>query len=185
MNDTLKHYPYDAILTLGIKLGQDGAPPQELLSRVALAARCFQKKLAPLVVLCGGQTKDTPCSEASVMEKLLLENGVPKNAILCEDKSQVTYQNIQNAKALLNARGIQKKPRVLIVTSDYHVFRARYMARSMGFRAVGVGCDTPNDELKKIRRKKERLFFLNYALGWETGRRKRPVWYERAVAKIK
>lgn len=176
---------YDAILLLGLKLNADGSAPEELLSRVKLARDQFIAGAAPLIVACGGKTSGTPVSEAQVMAQALYELGVDKRAVILEDKSQVTYQNIENARTILKTRLPNvRKPSALIVTSDYHLFRAKYMARTMGFEAYGVSCPTPRDSLFYMRRKLERMFFLNYFMGWETGKRKKPAFYERVVSKI-
>lgn len=171
---------YDAILVLGLKLGPDGTPDQALVDRVELAAKLYRDGMAGCILPCGGQTENTPVSEAQVMGEGLKRRGVPEEAIVPEDQSLYTVENIRNARALLAQRGISK-PRVVLVTSDYHAFRAAYMARSMGMKVKSVSSKTPRDALKKQRRKMEFFYFLNYAMGWETGRRKRPSWYDKGV----
>ena len=174
---------YDAILVLGLKLNADGTPKQALVDRVALAAKLYLEGRAPYVIPCGGQTENTPVTEAKVMAAGLMERGVPEEKIIPEDASLYTVENISNAKAILQDMGIQK-PRVILVTSDYHAFRASYMARSMGMKVKSIPSPTPNDALKKKRRKLEFFYFINYITGWETGKRKRPRWYDAAVKKI-
>lgn len=176
---------YDVLLLLGLKLNADGSAPEELKARVSLAARLLLTRRAPLIIACGGQTLGTPRAEADVMAELLALEGVPEESILLEDRSQTTVQNFEYARALVSSRGAGKRPRALVVTSDYHAFRARYIARKSGFAADGIGCKTPDDELKKKRRKLERMYFINFFMGWETGRHKRPPCYDRVVGKIK
>ena len=177
---------YDVLLLLGLKLNADGSATEDLKARVSLAAQLFRARRAPLIVACGGQTLGTPCTEAEVMAALLVAQGVPEECILQEDQSKTTVQNFVNALALLLERGFQaRRPRALVVTSDYHVFRSRYIARKTGFIADGIGSATANDALKKKRRKLERMFFINFAMGWETGRHKRPACYDRVVGKIR
>lgn len=171
---------YDAILVLGLKLKEDGTPEQALLDRVVLAAKLYQEGLAEWIIPCGGQTENTPVSEARVMTDTLVNLGVPGEHIRQEDKSLYTVENIRNAKTILQDRGIAK-PRVILVTSDYHAFRAAYMARSMGMKVKSMSSKTPDDALKKQRRKMEFFYFINYYMGWETGRRKRPAWYDKGV----
>lgn len=171
---------YDAILVLGLKLKEDGRPEQALMDRVVLAAKLYREGVSCLIIPCGGQTENTPVTEAEVMADALINLGVPEKHIHQEDKSLYTVENIRNAKAILQDRGIQK-PRVVLVTSDYHAFRAAYMARSMGMKVKSKPSKTPNDALKKQRRKMEFFYFINYAMGWETGRRKRPAWYDKGV----
>ncbi len=174
---------FDAILVLGLKLKEDGTPEQALLDRVVLAAKLYQEGLAGLIIPCGGQTENTPVSEAKVMADTLVNLGVPEGCIHQEDQSLYTVENIRNAKAILQDRGIAK-PRVILVTSDYHAFRAAYMARSMGMKVKSRPSKTPNDALKRKRRKLECFYFINYIIGWETGKRTRPGWYDAAVKKI-
>ncbi len=174
---------YDAMLVLGLKLKADGSPEQILLDRVRMAAELMRKENVPLVMPCGGQTENTPISEAEVMKRELMHLHVPENRILMEAQSLYTVENIRNAGTLLKNRGIMK-PHVLLITSDYHLFRAAYMARTMGFRVKGIGCKTPKDALKKQRKKLEIFYFINYITGWETGKRKRPSWYDCAVERI-
>ena len=171
---------YDAILVLGLKLKENGMPEQALLDRVVLAAKLYQEGLAALIIPCGGQTENTPVTEAKVMTDTLVNLGVLQEHIHQEDKSLYTVENIRNAKEILQNRGITK-PRVILVTSDYHAFRAAYMARSMGMKVKNKPSKTPNDALKKQRRKMEFFYFINYAMGWETGKRKRPAWYDKGV----
>ena len=184
-----KRKTYDAILLLGLKLKKNGQPTEELKGRSHVAAQCVRDGLAPVVIACGGQTENTPLSEATVMARLMENDGVPADKIILEDKSQVTYENIRNARTLLEKREPQSpsggKPHVLVVTSDYHLFRAKHIARSMGMKASGCAYETPDNREKKIRRKKERYYFVNYVLGWETGKHRRPKWYDAAVKRIK
>ena len=154
---------YDAILVLGLKLKENGMPEQALLDRVVLAAKLYQEGLSGRIIPCGGQTENTPVSEARVMTDTLINLGVPQEHIYLEDKSLYTVENIRNAKAILQGMGIQK-PRVMLVTSDYHAFRAAYMARSMGMKVKSRPSKTPSDALKKKRRKMEFFYFINYFL---------------------
>ena len=126
---------YDAILLLGLKLNADGTPKHELTLRIETAADCWKKRLAPLIIPCGGQTPDTPVSEAAVMRDALVALGVPESAIHMEDRSLITVENLLNAREMLG----KKHPRVLIVTSDYHLPRAMALANDQGLEAAGRG----------------------------------------------
>lgn len=174
---------YDAVLLLGLKLRPDGTPEKALMDRVRLAAQLMEKGCAPMVIPCGGQTENTPVAESEVMARELEKLGVMPEKIVQENASLYTVQNIRNAKAMLEEQGIYR-PRVILVTSDYHAFRAAHMARSMGMKVKSIPSPTPNDALKRRRRKLECFYFINYITGWETGRRKRPAWYDKAVKRL-
>ena len=60
------------------------------------------------------------------------QNGVPRSAIVVEDKSTDTVENLNNAKAEMAARGLST---AIVVTSDYHLTRALWLARDQGLDA--------------------------------------------------
>lgn len=164
---------YDAILLLGLKLNEDGSAKPELTLRIQKAAQCYHRGLAPLIIPCGGQTPGTPVTEASVMEAALLRLNVPSGAILKEDRSQITVENMLNARAVLN----KADPRVLIVTSHYHTLRARLTCRrSAHMRADSCRAHIPSHMCKKALRL-EPLHLIDYLLGYQDSGKVRPRWY--------
>ncbi len=179
---------YDVILLLGLKLNGDGTPDAELNARIRLAADRMLEGKAEIIIPCGGQTPDTPCTESSVMAAQLQTMGVDPQLILEENQSQTTYENIRNARAVFEnhkPHAFQNvRPSALVITSDYHLFRAKYMARSMGFAVAGMAIPTPDNALKKRRKRMERLYFINYRMGWETGRHKRPRCYDKVKERL-
>jgi uncharacterized SAM-binding protein YcdF (DUF218 family) len=118
----------DAILVLGGGT-KPALPPREFPElanagdRVLHAARLFRAGKAPLVVLSGGrlpwQTRGP--AEAQAMSQLLVELGVPREAIATEEESANTHENCLRSKPLLDARGARD---VLLVTSALHLRRA-------------------------------------------------------------
>ena len=168
---------YDAILLLGLKLNADGTPRHELTLRIEKAAACYREGLSDTVIPCGGQTPDTPVSEAEVMRDALIGLGVPENAIRMEAQSQLTVENFINARKLLPG----KRPRVLIVTSDYHMLRAKMICRvSAKMRCSGRKARIPRREVR-VQRLEEPLHLIDYMLGYQSGRFQRPGWYTKLM----
>ena len=64
------------------------------------------------------------------MRRICLAEGVPEAAVLLEDRSQTTLENLSNARALLT-----KAEEVVIVTDSYHKWRALLVARHLGLGA--------------------------------------------------
>ena len=94
-----------------------------------------------ILVPSGGQGSDEVISEAEAMSRYMLRQGVPREAILTEDQSTTTMENLVFAKNLLDAR--QATPfRCAFVTSDYHVFRTALYASHVGLKGDGVGSRT-------------------------------------------
>ena len=163
----------DAILLLGLKLNEDGSPKEELSLRIRKAAECYRKGYADLIIPCGGKTPGTPVTEADVMEKALLALGVPQSAIRKEDRSQITVENMLNARKVL----AKDRPRVVIVTSHYHALRARIICRrSAGMRTAARSAHIPY-RLNPKAICLEPLRLIDYLLGYQGTDKKRPGWY--------
>lgn len=78
------------------------------------------------------------------MEKYLLEHGINKNMIIKEERSTTTYENISNANSIITQREVgQRNNKIAICTNDFHLFRAKFIARDMGFEVSGLPSKTP------------------------------------------
>lgn len=88
----------DAILALGFK---DVRPESQLLPLiVSRAFELYTRKFAPLIIASGGVK--VPLfggdSEAAIIKRMLVARGVPPEAIICEEKSTNTQENILFSK---------------------------------------------------------------------------------------
>jgi len=94
---------YDYIIIHGA--GLDGPRPTPLLAgRIDKALELWKKQHQHgKFVVSGGQGADEIVSEAQAMRDYLLEKGVPAAAILMEDKSTTTWENLKNSLAIINA----------------------------------------------------------------------------------
>ena len=137
-----KHVPpvgeYDAIIVLGAQVKPDGEPSVQLQWRLDAALEAWKERNC-LVVVCGAQGSNEPAPEAHVMRDVLIAQGVPGEAILMDDQSFNTRQNIANAVQLMEGCGVDH---VLIVTSDYHLPRSMAIAEDAGLCASGLGSPT-------------------------------------------
>lgn len=167
---------YDSILLLGVELGEGDQPTDELLARADAAAKAYAQGLAKSVVVCGGRLPGHAVCEADVMARLLEERGVPQCAIIRENQSQDTMENMRFAAKLLG--GVKGK-RVLVVTSDYHLRRSVMTARRAGFWAKGVAAALEHDGRWKVKRKKEFAYTMDLIMGWQDEGKSRPEWTYR------
>lgn len=94
---------YDYIIIHGA--GLDGPRPTPLLAgRIDKALELWNKQHQyGKFVVSGGQGADEVVSEAQAMRDYLLEKGVPGDAILMEDKSTTTWENLRYSLAIINA----------------------------------------------------------------------------------
>jgi uncharacterized SAM-binding protein YcdF (DUF218 family) len=66
------------------------------------------------------------------MRQICCASGVPDTAILLEDRSRTTLENLENTGPILMQLG---QPSIVIVTDHYHKWRALLVARHLGFQA--------------------------------------------------
>ena len=135
----------DFLIVLGCGFRKDGSPSPLLRGRLDRALRFAEKQeaatgKAPIFVTSGGQGPDEVCSESACMKRYLLEQGVPEERILEEDRSTDTFENMKYSNAQIWKVNPQGK--VAFATTNYHVFRSGLYARRVKMRAVGMGADT-------------------------------------------
>ncbi|ELO8895708.1 YdcF family protein [Listeria monocytogenes] len=123
----------DTVLILGAKVNGDPAEPAEVLKeRLDAAVTYLNENPTMQVVVSGGQGEDESASEASVMEEYLVNKGITRSRIKIEDKSRRTEENIKYSKEKFNLG------KTVIVTSDYHMYRALMLAKRQGLDASGL-----------------------------------------------
>lgn len=132
--------PYSAILLLGggmepaLPDNQTPANAHEAFDRVIHAARLYHQGLAPLIVASGGTSLSDRYpqaeSEAQAMQAALILMGVPQRAIITEDQSLTTRQNMGLNAELLKTQRIEGK--LALVTSGTHMPRAAATAKRTG-----------------------------------------------------
>lgn len=138
-----KRRDYDYIVVHGA--GLSGTKPTPLLAaRLNKAVELWEADGHRAVIIAsGGQGADEAVSEAAAMRTYLIEErNVPADAIIEEDRSTTTMENLRNSKAIMDARSGAGAYRAAVVTSDYHVFRTAEYAHKIGLAADGVGSKT-------------------------------------------
>ena len=136
-----KNYDFIIIHGAGLLNGERVAPL--LKRRIDKAVEAFKKSRNSNIKLIasGGQGADEKISEArAIFNYLMEETDVPGKAVLLEDQSKTTYQNLLFSKKL--GESLVENPRFLFVTNDYHVFRTSTYAKKIGIRGDGLGCST-------------------------------------------
>lgn len=130
---------YDAVIVLGCAIRKDGTPTPLLTNRVRKGIASWKAHPEARLIMSGGQGTDEVQPESCAMRDFALSQGVPEEAILVEDRSTNTEENLRFSEAIRAKEGLTAEGRVLIVTDDYHVFRALLISRNLGFAADGAG----------------------------------------------
>jgi uncharacterized SAM-binding protein YcdF (DUF218 family) len=126
----------DAIVVMGAAQ-YDGVPSPLLKARLMHAFDLWKQKIAPRIVLTGGNKPGDRYTEASASAIFLRQQGVPQEELLQESLSRSTYEALRNVRDLVkndaNFAGIE---RIVIVTDPYHELRSRLTAREMNFETT-------------------------------------------------
>lgn len=133
----------DFVVVLGAGLRRDGGVPPLLASRldrgreVIAALDRPADDFRPMLIVSGGKGSDERRTEASAMAAYLTERGFPADRLLLEDRSRTTEENLTFSKAIVD--DLRPGARILVVTSDFHAFRAALLARRLGIRGQVTG----------------------------------------------
>ena len=121
------------LVVLGAGLRED-RPSRILRGRLDVTIEYLQSHPQAVCVVSGGQGDDEPCTEASVMQRYLINAGIAPERIYVEDKSTSTFENIQFTKQVIEDNGLSDS--IAVVTQEFHQYRAQQFARKAGFSDV-------------------------------------------------
>ena len=135
----------DFVIVLGSGLMDGGRVPPLLASRLDRGRAVYEAIAArgadgPVLIVSGGKGSDERVSEAAAMAAYLTERGFPADRIAREDQSRSTEENLLFSKAIMDRS--RPDSRCVIVTSNYHVFRAAIIARRVGVDGQVTGAPT-------------------------------------------
>ena len=135
-NQLLKNGEYsslediDCILVLGAGVWGD-KPSPILEDRLLEGIKLYEEGISPKIMMTGDNGTNG-YDEVNVMKNYAIEKGVPSEDIFMDHAGFSTYESVYRAKAVFEAR------RVIIVTQEYHLYRALYIANQLGLEAYGV-----------------------------------------------
>ena len=142
--------PNDADYLIVLGAGVNGTEPSlSLYNRLAAAENWLREHPRSVAVLSGGQGQNEQISEAECMYRWLVQNGIEPERLYKEEHSASTQENFQySAQILLDLNGgIMPQP-VAVVSSEYHLYRAKKFAEQTGIEAVGIPAETTYPVLK-------------------------------------
>lgn len=171
---------FDVILLLGMRLYDDATADPTTIGRVDMAAKLWKQGIAPVIVASGAQgyNEKHDRMQADVMAELLIERGVPNEAIIREDKSRTTVLNVECTQKLLGKKNFT----AAVVTTDWHMKRSLLICKKKGVIAKGFPVVIPHDKAWRARVRMERIFTFEVLIGW-TGHH-RPKWVNPMRARI-
>ncbi len=124
----------DCILVLGAGVRDDGSPSHMLEDRLLEGISLYEAGVSPKLLMSGDHGR-AEYDEVNCMKDFAKEKGVPSEDVFMDHAGFSTYDSLCRAKDVFGAK------RVVIVSQKYHLYRALYVAESIGLEAVGVPAD--------------------------------------------
>ena len=125
------------LIVLGAAVHGD-EPSLALTHRLEGALDYLEKYPSSYAILSGGKGSGENISEAECMFGWLTERGIPAERLILESRSTSTAENLQNSFDIIRSRGDEPDGNVALLSSAYHLCRAKMMAELYGVKAAGV-----------------------------------------------
>lgn len=130
----------EAVIILGCQVrGEE--PSVMLKNRLDAALEVLRETPEAVCIASGGMGDSENISEAECMRRYLIENGIADKRILTEDKSESTEENLAFSREILDNLGISDN--IMIVTSEFHQYRASIYAKKNGLQTGAHSAKTP------------------------------------------
>ena len=133
-NDYTELSDVDCIIILGAGIWEDKPSPM-LEDRLLEGIKLYQNSVSDKIIMSGDHGR-REYDEVNIMKNYAIEKGIPSENIFMDHAGFSTYESIYRAKYIFEAK------KVVIVTQEYHLYRALYIANQLGLEAYGVGADS-------------------------------------------
>ncbi|WP_424215012.1 YdcF family protein [Streptomyces sp. BI20] len=135
----------DHVVVLGCGLLDGDRVPPLLASRLRKGLEIHQAQLArggpaPILLTSGGQGPDETVPEATAMARWLVAHGAPADHVREENRSRTTTENLVLSREIMTAD--RPDSRCVIVTNNFHAFRAAMFAAEAGVNGNVMGSPT-------------------------------------------
>ncbi|MBO5424536.1 MAG: YdcF family protein [Lachnospiraceae bacterium] len=121
----------DCIIVLGASVIDSDTPSLMLKDRLEKGIELYYETDIPKLLMSGDHG-GVYYDEVNVMKNYAIKKGVPSSDIFMDHAGFSTYESMYRAKEIFGAK------KVIIVTQEYHLTRAIYIAEALGLEAYGV-----------------------------------------------
>lgn len=155
--------PSDVAIVLGAGTWKGEVSPV-YRERINHGIWLYQNGYVEYLILTGGVGEGNPVSDAAAAKAYALSQGVPETAILIEEKSTITEENLFYAKAVMDELSLKS---AIIVSDPLHMKRAMLMASDYGIDALSS--PTPTTMYRSLKTQipflaREEFFYLGYLI---------------------
>ncbi|MGN1098462.1 MAG: vancomycin high temperature exclusion protein [Clostridia bacterium] len=124
----------DCIVVLGAGLWNENTPSPILNDRLVQGIELYRLGVAPKILMSGDHGR-REYDEVNLMKSFAVERGVPSEDIFMDHAGFSTYESMYRCRDIFQAK------KIIIVTQEYHLYRALYIANALGLEAYGVASD--------------------------------------------
>lgn len=124
----------DCIMVLGCQVKEGGEPSHMLRDRLQRGMEVYELGTAEKLLMSGDHGR-TDYNEVETMKQYAIDEGVDSEDVFMDHAGFSTYESIYRAKEVF---GVKK---MVIITQEYHLYRALYIAEKLGIEAYGVASD--------------------------------------------
>ena len=119
---------------LGCGVHPDGRPSDMLADRIACGVALYENGTSPKLLMSGDHGR-ADYDEVTVMREAAVQAGLPKDDVFMDHAGFSTYESMYRARDVFGAK------RIVVVSQEYHLYRALYVAERLGLDASGVPAD--------------------------------------------
>ena len=122
----------------------------------------YQERYVDRLIVTGGTAEGAKGSEAAAARDYLLSQGISEEAVLLEEESTITQENLENSKVIMEENGFET---AVIVSDPLHMKRAMLLAEDAGINAYSS--PTPTSRYVSLRTKipflaRETFYYIGY-----------------------
>ena len=155
--------PADAAIVLGAAVVGD-EPTPVFAARIDHAIGLYREGMVGTIIFTGARSPEDELSEAEAARRYALARGVPADAILTEEASRITSENIANAAQIMRRYNLES---ALVVSDPPHMLRSVRMACDAGIDAASS--PTPTSRYQTLATQfpfiaRETVLYLGYLL---------------------
>jgi vancomycin permeability regulator SanA len=135
--DNIDKISVDCITVLGASVKSNGTPSNMLEDRLEGSVILYNLGVSNKIIMSGDHTTES-YDEVTTMKNYAMSKGVPSSNIFMDHAGLNTYDSMYRLKKIFQIN------KTVIVTQDYHLYRAIYIGRKLGIEVYGVASN-PRD----------------------------------------
>ena len=127
----------DCILVLGALVRKDDTPSFILRDRLERGIELYNLGASDRLLMSGDHGR-VDYDEVNIMKQFAIDTGIPSGNVFMDHAGFSTYESLYRARDIFRAK------KIIIVTQEYHLYRALYIAEKLGLDAFGVAAAENN-----------------------------------------